>query len=63
MDQGYSCVMCRHWRRMGPRSGVGRCENPKSSQTFTREQLSCNRFEILMFLGDPPPASAVHVPA
>ena len=57
MGQGYSCVMCRHWRRVGPRSEVGRCENPKSSENFTREQRCCDRFEILMFLGDAPVAA------
>jgi len=52
--------MCRHWRRVGPRSSVGRCENAKSGQSFTREQLSCDQFDILMFLPDRPP---VHAPA
>lgn len=60
MGQGYSCAMCRHWRRVGPRSSVGRCENAKSGQSFTREQLSCDQFDILMFLPDRPP---VHAPA
>ena len=55
MDQGFSCAMCRHWRRVGPRSAVGRCENRKSDRSFTREQASCSRFEILMFFDAPQP--------
>ena len=56
MDQGYSCAMCRFWRRLGPRSSVGRCENNKNSQSFTREQGCCERFEIMLFLAERPPA-------
>lgn len=47
--EGLSCNMCRHWRRIGPRSEVGRCENRQSGHGFTREQMSCKRFEILLF--------------
>ena len=60
MDEGLTCAICRHWRRVGPRSAVGRCENRKSDQSFTRERSSCPQFEILMFVAEAPP---VHLPA
>jgi hypothetical protein len=48
MAKGYSCAMCRHWRRVGPRSAVGRCENDKSGHGFTKEDISCGGFEIVL---------------
>jgi hypothetical protein len=42
--------MCRHWRRFGPRSSIGRCENQKSGYVFTKEEISCDWFEMLRFV-------------
>lgn len=59
---GLSCVMCRHWRRLGARSEMGRCENRKSGHSFTKEQASCQRFEILLFADIQPRAVAQPTP-
>jgi hypothetical protein len=51
--EGLGCVMCRHWRRVGPRSEVGRCENRDSGQSFTKEHVSCSHFKVMLY-PDPP---------
>jgi hypothetical protein len=41
MQDALACPSCRWWRRLGPRSSVGRCGNKRSGLAYTNYRGCC----------------------
>ena len=45
MQDAPACPSCRWWRRLGPRSSVGRCGNKSSGLAYTNYRGCCSHHE------------------
>jgi hypothetical protein len=51
MQDAPACPSCRCWRRLGPRSFVGRCTNKLSGLAYTNYRGSCTHHEARIIEG------------